>query len=79
MWIFTLLIACATFLAWAKILDGSLTFVPIVTGFLGLLAKIDRPLQPSVSLMQRLGISKPPPTLRNLNPSDPPKGDDNEN
>lgn len=70
LFVFSLLIASATFLAWAHILDASLTLIPIITGFLGLLAKIDRPIQPSVPLMQRLGISKPPPTLRQLNVSD---------
>jgi len=70
--IFSLLIASASFLAWAKVLDGSLTLLPIITGFLGLLAKLDRPLQPSVPILQRLGITNPPKPLRPLTPTDPP-------
>jgi hypothetical protein len=75
MWIFTMLIACATFLAWARIVDGTITILPIITGFLGLLAKLDRPIQPSVPLLERWGITKPPKPLKPLT-TDPPKDGD---
>lgn len=67
--IFALLIGASTFLAYGHVVDGSLTLLPIITGFLGLLAKLDRPIQPSMPFLERLGISKPPPNLQPLSKS----------
>lgn len=73
MWIFTLLIGAATFLAYFKILDAQLTLLPIITGFLGLLARVEiiKPSEAQAKLnwMQRIGISKPPPSLQPLSGS----------
>ena len=68
--IFITLILCACFLSFTKLIDAKDAFVPIVTGFLGMLAQVDRTRSGEPgdrrSLLQRIGISKAPPTLEPL-------------
>lgn len=69
--LFMMFIACGTFLAYSGKVEPQLIMTPIVTGFLGLLARTNSaphpPPNPLVatsvtsSLAQRFGASKPAP------------------
>lgn len=69
--LFTMFIGSGTFLAYTGKVEPQLVLAPIMTGFLGLLAKagtsssssptLGLPPYGVPSLAQRLGFSKPPP------------------
>jgi len=62
------LIAASAFLAYTGKAEANVIMTPLVTGFFGLLAEIKRSnvsgtTTVPMTLLQRLGISKPPPSL----------------